>query len=271
MKTTSTRIVALAGAVAISFGAAACGNSDPAPSPVAPSSAASSPTPAESTSSSDSPTPSGAPTPSGSSSSDMGNSSKAAGIVDKAKSNALAAKSGQFAGTVEQDGVETKIAYKGTSDGKTADISIESPKQGKARIIALPAGTFIQADATFWKNAGAPASVQKAGDKFIKAPSSASAMTDSLSLKSFAQKAFGSVSTSSFASEVGEEKVNGTDCWVVTDKRGKDGGALYVSKAKNEIVRFTGTKTSPGQLDFSKWNEDLAITAPAANQIVKLG
>ncbi len=264
MKTTATRIVALAGAVAISFGAAACGSSDPAPSPAAPSSPSSS-TPAASPSSSD------APTPSDSSSSVTGDNSKAADIVEKAKSNALAAKSAQFAGAVEQSGEEMKISYKGTSDGKTADISIESSKQGKARIIALPEGTFIQADAKFWKNAGAPASVQTAGGKFIKAPSSASSMTDSLSLKSFSQKAFGSISKSSFASKVGEENVNGIDCWVVTDKRGKGSGALYVSKDKNQIVRFTGTKTSPGQLDFSKWNEDLAIKAPAASQIMKLG
>lgn len=265
MKTTSTRVVALAGALAISFGAAACGKSDPAPSPASSQTTTSSPTPAESTSTGET------PTPSDSAPSDAGDTSKAADIVDKAKSNALAAKSAQFAGTVEQSGEEMKISYKGTSDGKTADIAIESSKQGKARIIALPEGTFIQADVKFWKNAGAPASVQKAGDKFIKAPSSASSMTQSLSLKSFAQKAFGSVSSSSFASEVGEESVNGVDCWVVTDKRGKDGGALYVSKDKNEVVRFTGTKKSPGQLDFSKWNEDLAIKAPAASQIMKLG
>ncbi|MEO6999581.1 MAG: hypothetical protein ABI112_15985 [Terracoccus sp.] len=268
MKTTSTRIVALAGAVAMSFGAAACGNSDPAPSPAVSSAVPSSPsssTPAAS------PSTSAAPTPSDSASSDTSANSKAAGIVEQAKANALGAKSGQFAGTVEQSGEEMKISYKGTSDGKTADISIESSKQGKARIIAVPAGTFIQADAKFWKNAGAPASVQKAGDKFIKAPSSAASMTNSLSLKSFAQKAFGSVSSSSFSSKVGEETVNGVDCWVVTDKRGKEGGALYVSKDKNEVVRFTGTTTSPGQLDFSKWNEDLAIKAPAAGQIMKLG
>ncbi|MDN5768421.1 MAG: hypothetical protein L0H96_24840 [Humibacillus sp.] len=264
MKTTSTRIVALAGAVAISFGAAACGNSDPAPSPAG-SSAPSSTTPSAPPSSTDS------PTPSDSLSSETGDSSKAADIVEKAKSNALAATSGQFGGTVEQSGEEMKISYKGTSDGKTADISIESSKQGKARIIAVPGGTYIQADAKFWKNAGAPASVQKAGAKFIKAPSSAASMTDSFSLKSFAQKAFGSVSQSDFSDEVGEETVNGVDCWVVTDKRGKQGGALYVSKDTNEVVRFTGTTTSPGQLDFSKWNEDLAIKAPPAGQIMKLG
>ncbi len=164
MKTTSTRIVALAGAVAVSFGAAACANSDPPPSPAASSAAPSSSTPAESPSSSDT------PTPSDSASSETGGSSQAADIVAKAKSNALVAKSAQYSGTVQQNGQETKISYKGTSDGKTADVSIESPTRGKARVIVLPEGSFVQADAKFWKSSGAPANVQTAGAKFVKTP-----------------------------------------------------------------------------------------------------
>ena len=64
---------------------------------------------------------------------------------------------------------------------------------GKARVISVADGVYIQGDETFWKKQGAPASVQKAGDKFIKAPASAASMTQSLSLKSFLQKAFGAV------------------------------------------------------------------------------
>lgn len=263
MKTTTTRLVALAGAVAITFGAAACGSSDPAPSTPGTSNASSASTPSDTAST---------PSDTSSSSSDSGgDNSQAADVLGKAKENALASTSGAFSGSIEQSGDKMTIDYKGTSDGKTADVSIETAKQGKARVISVGDGVYIQADATFWKGQGAPASVQKAGDKFIKAPSSAAGMTDSLSLKTFLDKAFGSLSADKLSGDVAEENVNGIDCWVLTDKSGKAGGALYVSKDKNEVVRFTGTSSSPGQLDFSKWNEDLGIKAPPADQIMSIG
>ncbi|GAA2473241.1 hypothetical protein [Terrabacter carboxydivorans] len=254
MKTFTTRVVAVSGAIAISLGAAACSKSEtPA---AATSSAAATSTPAATTSSTTAAT---------------SGSSQAADILDKAKSNALAATSGAFVGQVEQNGKAIKIDFKGTSDGKTADIAIEMEGDGKARVISVADGVFIQGDATFWKKQGAPASVQKAGDKFIKAPASASSMTESLSLKSFLEKAFGAVTPQQLSSDVATENVNGVDCWVLTDKKGKKEGALYVSKDKSEVVRFTGSSDSPGQLDFSKWNEDLGIKAPDAGQIMKIG
>ncbi|GAB3067976.1 hypothetical protein GCM10027053_34990 [Intrasporangium mesophilum] len=249
MKTMTTRIVALTGALAISLGAAACSKSD------TPSTASTS-TPAASTSTGSTPTSTEAP--------------EASDILQKAKDNALAATSGAFAGDIDQDGKSIKIDFKGTSDGKTADISIELEGEGKARLISLPDAVYIQGDQTFWKKQGAPANVQKAGDKFIKAPTSASSMAESLSLKAFLEKAFGAVTPDQLATDVASETVNGVDCWVLYDKKGKTEGALYVSKDKSEVVRFTGSTSSPGQLDFSKWNEDLGIKAPPADQVMQV-
>ena len=251
MKTMTTRAVALAGALAIGLGAAACSKSDTPATGSTGSAAGSTTTSAPATSDSAAPKP--------------------ADVLEKAKANALAATSAAFVGDVEQTGKKVSIDFKGTSDGKTSDITIAMQDSGKARLITLPDGVYIQADATFWKKQGAPASVQKAGDKFIKAPASASSMTDSLSLKSFLEKAFGAVKPSQLAPTVSEETVGGTDCWVLTDKKGKSEGALYVSKDKLQVVRFTGSTKSPGQLDFSRWGEDLGIKAPAANQIMSLG
>jgi hypothetical protein len=251
MKTMTTRAVALAGALAISLGAAACSKAD---TPTAASTGSSA---ASSASTSATSTAAQAPQP--------------ADLLEKAKTNALAATSAVFAGDVEQDGKKVTIEFKGTSDGKTSDISIAMEGSGRARLITVPDAVYIQADETFWKKQGAPASVQKAGDKFIKAPSSASAMADSLSLKSFLEKAFAEVSADKLSSTVGEESVNGTECWVLTDKKGKSEGALYVSKDAFQVVRFSGSSKSPGQLDFSRWNEDLGIKAPDASQIMPLG
>ncbi|GAB3880890.1 hypothetical protein [Terrabacter terrigena] len=251
MKTFTTRVVAVSGAIAISLGAAACSKSE---TPVAGSAGTTSAT--------------GAAT---STTAASGDATEASDILSKAKTSALAAKSGAFVGQVDQNGKTIKIDFKGTSDGKTADITIDMEGDGKARVISLADGVFIQADAEFWKKQGAPASVQKAGNKFIKAPTSASAMTESLSLKTFLEKAFGAVTPSQLAKDVASEDVNGVPCWVLTDKKGKTEGALYVSKDKFEVVRFTGSSASPGQLDFSKWNEDLGIKAPAASEIMKIG
>ena len=247
MKTITTRVLAVSGAIAISLGAAACPKSE---------------TPAT--------TSTGVSTPAASSST-TASAPVASEILSKAKANALAAKSGAFVGQVDQSGKTIKIDFKGTSDGKTADIAIEMEGDGKARVISVGDGVYIQGDETFWKKQGAPASVQKAGDKFIKAPASAGSMTESLSLKSFLEKAFGAVTPDQLAKDVASESVGGVDCWVLTDKKGKGEGALYVSKDKSEVVRFTGSSASPGQLDFSKWNADLGIKAPEAAQIMKIG
>jgi hypothetical protein len=252
MKTITTRVIAVSGAIAISLGAAACSKSEtPAAGPSSSGSASAS-TPAATSS-----TTASAPV--------------ASEILDKAKTNALAATSGAFVGQVDQSGKTIKIDFKGTSDGKTADIAIEMAGDGKARVISVGNGVYIQGDETFWKKQGAPASVQKAGDKFIQAPASAGTMTQSLSLKSFLEKAFGAVTPQQLSKDVASENVGGVDCWVLTDKKGKGEGALYVSKDKSQVVRFTGSSSSPGQLDFSKWNADLGIKAPEAAQIMKIG
>jgi hypothetical protein len=249
MKTMTTRALAVAGSVAIGLGAAACSKTD------APGTSSTTSAP----SSISSPAATGAVAP------------KASEILQKARANALAATSAAFTGNVvDNDGTKITIDYKGTSDGKTSDITLQTPKDGKARLITVPEGVFIQADATFWKAQGAPAEVQKAGDKFIKAPASAGSMADELSLTSFIEKAFKELDASKVSPTVAEEPVNGIDCWVLTDHGGKEQGALYVSKDGFDVVRFTGTKSSPGQLDFSRWNEDLGIKAPPADQVMSL-
>jgi len=253
MKTTATRMLALTGALAIALGAAACSKSD-SPSSASTSSASSS-----------------VSTPGESSAATTGDAAQASQILDQAKKNALTATSGAFVGDIDQDGKTIKIDFKGTSDGKSADVTIEMEGSGKARLISLSDAIYIQGDETFWKKQGAPANVQKAGDKFIKAPASASSLAESFSLQSFLEKAFGAVTPDQLSSEVAAEAVNGIDCWVLYDKKGKQEGALYVSKDKNEVVRFTGSASSPGQLDFSRWNEDLGIKAPDASQIMQVG
>ena len=253
MKTITTRVIAVSGAIAISLGAAACSKSETPAAGTSGSGSASASTPAASSS-----TTASAPV--------------ASEILDKAKTNALAATSGAFVGQVDQSGKTIKIDFKGTSDGKTADIAIEMEGDGKARVISVGDGVYIQGDETFWKKQGAPASVQKAGDKFIQAPASAGSMTQSLSLKSFLEKAFGAVTPQQLSKDVASENVGGVDCWVLTDKKGKGGGrALRLEgqvrgRALHRLARpARASSTSPSGTRTS------ASRRPRRRQIMKIG
>ena len=255
MKTLTTRALALAGALAISLGAAACSKS--AASVAGPSSTGATAGANQGSTGADTPGATRSP--------------RAADLLQDAKANALAATSAAFVGEITQNGEQMKIDFKGTSDGKTADISLQMGSIGKVHLISVPGSLYMQGDASFWKAQGAPAAVQKAGDKFVKAPADAAAMADSLSLRSFLKEAFGAITPEQLSDSVGEDTVGGVPCWVLTDRRGKAEGMLYVSKDRSEVVRFTGSKDSPGQLDFSRWNEDLGIAAPPASQVMPLG
>jgi hypothetical protein len=255
MQPVSRNLIVLAGATALSLGLGGCTQPASTTPPTAVATASMPSTAFINTTGVET----GAPAPS------------AADILTKAKANALNATSGAFTGHIDQDGKAMVIDYKGTADGKSADVSLEVVGQGKVRVIAVPGAAYIQADEKFWKSQGAPAAVQKAGDKFVKAPANASTIADSLSLNAYLDKAFGAVTTTALSDTVGSETVDGVDTWVLTDKKGPEEGALYVSQDSFQVVRYVAPEANPGQLDFSRWNEDLGIKAPPASQILAIG
>ncbi|WP_353507826.1 hypothetical protein [Intrasporangium sp.] len=193
----------------------------------------------------------------------------AADILEKARANAVSATSAAFTGRIDQGGTELVIDFKGTSDGSSADVTLQVQDKGKVRVISAAEQVYLQGDAQFWKSQGLPS--PPAADKFVKAPVAADELTQQLSLNSFLDEAFNAVTPSQLSDAVGSESVGGVDAWVLTDAKGRAEGALYVSKAKFEIVRFTGSSTSPAELNFSRWNEDLGIKAPPSDQVAALG
>lgn len=257
MTNTTRAAAALTAGLAIALGASACASDAPAPTASSGSGSTVTPGTSDSTTSPATGKTETVPAP--------------GAILDRAKANALAAKSGAFSGTIENKGSTMSISFKGTTDGKTSDVEIEQQGLGTVRLISVDDAVYIKADETFWKDQGVPEEVQAAGDKFVKAPASAASMTDDLNLKAFLSKAFSSLDTSEINGQVGSETVGGIDCWVLTDKSGKANGAFYVAKGTYQLVRFTGTQESPGQLDFSQWNEDLGITAPSKDEVLDLG
>ncbi len=241
--------LALGAGLAVALASSACSRSD---------------SPGASPTSSTAPTSSAAPTTTGPQAPD------ASSILSQAKTHALAATSAAFVGELGQGSKRLRIAFKGTADGKASDVDLDLGKRGKVHVIVVGKDVYIQGDEPFWKAQGAPATVQQAGDKFVKMSSADNTVTKDLTLKSFMGEAFGALTAGGLNGQVGSDTIDGVDCWVLTDKSGRQNGAIYVAKDSLQLIRFTGSKESPGQLTFSQWNEDLAITAPPADQVMTL-
>lgn len=192
-------------------------------------------------------------------------------VVERARDNAVAATSAAFKGRVSGNGSEMLIDYRGSSDGSRADVTVSGQATGgRVRILTVPEGTYMQADAPFWTAKAGAAAAGKYAGRWVAAPAQVKSMSSTMSLSTILGQAFGALSQSALDELVGEETIDGVPVWVVTDAKGRAEGALYVSKATFELVRFTGSSSSPGQLDFSQWNADLGIKAPSKGEIVPL-
>ncbi len=191
----------------------------------------------------------------------------AAELLAKAKENAVHATSGAFKGRLVQNATTMLIDFKGSSDGTSSDLTIEMGPQGKVRVISVAGEVFIQGDTAFWKAQGLP-DATNTGGKFVRAPKAIPDLTSQLGLNHFLDRAFAAVTADQLSDKVGSAQVAGVDSWVLTDVGGEGKGALYVSKDRLEIVRFTGASQTPAELDFSRWNAALGITAPPASQVV---
>ena len=166
MKTITTRVVAVSGAIAISLGAAACSKSETPATGASARARTSASTPAAS--------------PSTAASAPVASRDPRQGQDERARRDV-----GRLRRQVDQSGKTIKIDFKGTSDGKTADITIEMEGDGKARVISVGDGVYIQGDETFWKKQGAPASgARRPGTSSSRRRPRPASMTQSLSLKS---------------------------------------------------------------------------------------
>ncbi len=196
----------------------------------------------------------------------------AAAILSRATAQAKAASSGAFAGTIRDQGETATVAFLGTADGSSVDVRKAAAKAGTVRLVSVDGTVYVKADDTFWSSQSVPFIVSLAGGKFIKVPAGVVPVLDELTLSSFVDRSIATFPASDLGESVGEELVNTIPSWVLTTRSGRpEDGALYVSKDKGEVVRWIGTAASPGRLDFSRWNVDLGITPPPADQVFSIG
>ncbi|MEP7331105.1 MAG: hypothetical protein ABI692_03345 [Terracoccus sp.] len=195
-----------------------------------------------------------------------------AAIFAAALAHAEAATSGAFTGTIDDQGEQAKVSFKGTRDGSAVDVTKAAPKAGRVHLISLGGTVYVKADKTFWNQQSVPFLVSLFGDQFVKVPAGVVPVLDQLTLKAFVDKSIGTYSASDLPGPVTEANVNGIGCWVLTTTSGKPAdGALYVSKGAADVVRWIGTPQQPGRLDFSRWNQKLGVTAPPADQVFSIG
>lgn len=198
--------------------------------------------------------------------------SNAAQILARAQAKAAAARSGAFTGTIDDEGEQAKVTFAGTRDGSAVDVTKSAPKAGRVHLISLDGSVYVKADDTFWSSQNVPFIVSLAGDRFVKAPAGVVPVLDELTLKAFVDRSIGSYSAADLSGPVLQNAVGGQDCWVLTTGSGKPAdGALYVSKDADEVLRYVGPAKRPGRLDFSRWDADLGITAPPADQVFSIG
>ena len=198
--------------------------------------------------------------------------SSPAAIFAAAKTHAEAATSGAFTGTIEDEGEQAQVSFKGTRDGSTVDVTKVAPKAGRVHLISLGGAVYVKADKTFWNQQSVPFLVSLFGDQFVKVPAGVVPVLDQLTLKAFVGRSVGSYSATDLTGPVSEDAVDGIDCWVLTTTSGRPAdGALYVSKDAADVVRWVGTPQRSGQLDFSRWNQKPGVTAPPADQVFSIG
>jgi hypothetical protein len=228
------RLAALLSAAAVVLAASACGGNDPTPSA------------AEAADVDVVDTQSG-PTP--------------VSVLDAAKANAEKARSGAVDGTIGAEGEAMEISFKGTQDGRTADVTLDFGDDGSTHMIAVNGVVYITGDGPFSESFGTD-------DKFIKISSKETeGIIKEFTVESLVAQVFGDLKPENLSGELAEETLGDVECWVLTHKDGPEKGSLFVSKDDLNLVRFVGGDDTPAELDFAGWNAKLEIKAPAKKDV----
>jgi len=182
-----------------------------------------------------------------------------------------AATSLRLSGSMEQDGAQLTMDLAITTEG-ACDGTISMGK-GTASIRGVGGKSYMKADEEFWTTmagSSAPAVIAMIGDKWAVLPSGGDQFASFCDLDEFLKELD--------KDDITEEKVGETkeiDGAEVIEVTGEDEGgttSVWVSTADPhyilEIEKVGGTE--PGKFTFSDFNEDFAIEAPAADEIVDL-
>ena len=137
-------------------------------------------------------------------------------------------RSAAFTGRIDQDGTETIIDFKGTSDGTSADVTLQIAGEGKVRVISVGRGVYLQGDAPFWKKQGLPVTAR--GRQVRQGTRRGQGAHATAQPQRLPRRGVQCRDAVAAVRHRGSESVGGVDAWVITDTKGQAEGALYVSK-----------------------------------------
>lgn len=271
--TTPTRLKALAAsALVVSVFAAAC------------SSPAASPTTAGTVGTQNQTSPSAAPSDPATSASTAPDNTVTPSAQDlwtKARTSALAAKSGHMKGFQSNSGQKLTIDLAGTTDGTNQQITMTgadaagSTIRGTMTLLTVGGAYYVKGDQTFWTKQGGltPAQFKMLNGKYIKAPAASGKAFGSFTLKMMLDAAFKVENLSTLenlTTKVEKTTHAGVPAYKITPKS-SDGTTIIVTADDNAHLLQIATTydNAPLQYEFSQWNAVPVVKAPPANQIVK--
>lgn len=147
---------------------------------------------------------------------------------------------------------------------------------GKAEIVSVGGAAWMKPDDAFWKaQAGAQATQieQVVGDKWVVMPSSASDLSSLCNLDSLLSKLNdgSSGSSSSDGTVKGTSNVNGQDAVELDSTQSGDTLKTWVATGdKHYVVKLEMGGASPGSVNFTEFDKNFNIAAPATSDVVDL-
>jgi hypothetical protein len=192
-------------------------------------------------------------------------------VLTKVQTAAKAAKSAKVVGDIVQGTDTTKLDILLTAGGGGSG-TVEQ-NGSKFELVVIDKDVYVKPDAKTLKtlSGGNTAVEQLIGDKYIKTTTdnpSFSSISGTLSLPSFID----SVLTPEGKLELGPGKdVDGTPTVALTDGDKEGGGNLYVADAGPPyplLLEPPAASSDKGQIAFSDWDKEVALTPPPADQVI---
>jgi hypothetical protein len=192
-------------------------------------------------------------------------------IAAAAKADMKSLDAVKFTGDITSGGQKVTLELQASSSGDcTGSIGLGD---GTAQILAKDGTDWFKPDEAFWRaNAGdsADAIISAVGDKWVL--DSDSSFSQFCDLDAFFDNLFKSDAGAGKYKTTGTDEVDGDQVVKVeqTDDKGTSTGYVLVD-GKHYLVKLERTEgDEPGHLDFTDFNKDFDVTAPADDEVVDL-
>jgi hypothetical protein len=190
-------------------------------------------------------------------------------IAAAAKEDMKALDSVAYAGEINSDGSTISLDVQANADGDcTGTIGIG---EGTAEVLATDGGNWFRPDEAFWRQQApdeADAIIAAVGDKWvIDSDANFSQFCD---LEAFFDNIFKEDDEASAYEVTGTDEIDGQEVVKVeqTDEEGSSVGYVLV-EGEHYLLKIERTQgDDPGTLEFSAFDEDVEVEAPADDEVV---